>query len=165
MIFVTIGSAVKGIEFTRLIKEMDEVAGRLNEEVVMQIGTVPYEPRNAKYFRYALYQENLSYFQKASLIVGHCGIGTILNAVRFRKPFIGVPRKSKYGEHVDDHQLEIAKVLEGQTDKNIYIVYEENQLEEKILEVLKRREVVQVENKERENLIRTIKAFVDGLHG
>lgn len=44
MIFVTIGSAVKGIEFTRLIMKMDEVASRLDEEVVMQIGAVPYEP-------------------------------------------------------------------------------------------------------------------------
>jgi UDP-N-acetylglucosamine transferase subunit ALG13 len=62
MIFVTIGSAVKGIEFTRLIKKMDDIAGKIDEEVVMQIGTVPYEPQNAKYFRYASYQENLSYF-------------------------------------------------------------------------------------------------------
>jgi UDP-N-acetylglucosamine transferase subunit ALG13 len=163
MIFVTIGSAVKGIEFTRLIKKMDEAAGRLNEEVVMQIGTVPYEPQNARYFRYASYQENLSYFQKASLIVGHCGIGTILNALRFRKPFIGVPRKSQYGEHVDDHQIEIAQRLEGK--ELIEIVYDVENLESSVKEILKRGEKVVKEetSSERDTLIQTIKNFVDCL--
>jgi hypothetical protein len=40
---------VKVNEFTRLIKKMDEVASRLDEEVVMQIGSVPYEP-HASFF-------------------------------------------------------------------------------------------------------------------
>lgn len=162
MIFVTVGSAVKGVEFTRLIKKMDKVAREIDEEVVMQIGTIPYEPRNAKYFRYASYQENLSFFQKASLVIGHCGIGTILNALKFQKPIIVVPRRIQYGElNRDDHQMEIAKVLEERGDKNIYIVYEENQLEEKIMEVLKRKEIARVENKGRENLIRTIREFIE----
>ena len=145
---------------------MDEVADKINEEVIMQIGAIPYEPRHTKYFRYASYQENLSYFQKASLIVGHCGIGTILNALKFQKPIIVVPRRIKYGElNRDDHQMEIAKVLEERGDKNIYIVYEESELEEKIMEVVGKREIVQVENRGRENLIRTIKEFIETFQG
>jgi len=62
LIFVTIGTMVKVNEFTRLIKKMDEVAGRLDEEVVMQIGSVPYEPQHAKHFNDASYQESRSYF-------------------------------------------------------------------------------------------------------
>jgi len=127
MIFVTIGSAVKGIEFTRLIKKMDEIAGKVDEEVVMQIGTVPYEPQSAKYFRYAPYQENLSYFQKASLVVGHGGTGTILNALRFQVPIVVVPRRHDYGEHVDDHQVELAQQLKG--NELIEVVYELEDLE------------------------------------
>ena len=166
MIFVTTGSAVKGIEFTRLVKKMDEVAENINEEVVMQIGAIPYEPRHTKYFRYASFQENLAYFQKASLIVGHCGIGTILNALSFQKPIIVVPRRIKYGElNRDDHQMEIAKVLEERVYKNIYIVYEEDQLEEKIKEVLRRKEIVHFENREREDLIIKIKKFIETFQG
>jgi UDP-N-acetylglucosamine transferase subunit ALG13 len=166
LIFVTTGSAVKGIEFTRLVKKMDEVAENINEEVIMQIGAIPYEPRHTKYFRYASYQENLSYFQKASLIVGHCGIGTILNALKFQKPIIVVPRRIKLGElNRDDHQMEIAKVLEKRGYQNIYIVYEEDQLEEKIMEVLKRKEIVQFDNREREDLIKKIKEFIETFKG
>lgn len=161
MIFVTIGSAVKGIEFTRLIKKMDEIAGKIDEEVIMQIGTVPYEPKNAKYFRYAPYQENLLYFEKASLVVGHGGTGTILNALRFQVPLVVVPRKHDYGEHADDHQVELAKQLEGH--ELINVVYELEDLEPAMAKMLaKGKEVGKGKmSAEKEALIKTLKDFVD----
>jgi UDP-N-acetylglucosamine transferase subunit ALG13 len=161
LIFVTIGSAVKGVEFTRLIKKMDKVAREIDEEVVMQIGTITYEPRNAKYFRYTSYQENLSFFQKASLVVGHCGIGTILNALRFKKPLIVVPRRIKYGElNRDDHQIEIAQRLEGK--ELIEVVYDVENLESAIKRMLEReRYVTKGESSfEKDNLIKTLQEFI-----
>jgi len=161
MIFVTLGSAVKGIEFTRLINKMDEITGKMDEEVIMQIGTVPYEPKNAKYFRYASYQENLSYFQKASLVVGHGGTGTILNALRFQVPIIVVPRRHHYGEHVDDHQVELAQRLVG--NELIKVVYDIEDLESAVTEMLDRGEKVGKGKRyaERDKLIKTIKDFAD----
>jgi len=160
MIFVTIGSAVEGIEFTRLIKKMDEIAARIDEEVIMQIGTVPYEPQNAKYFRYTSFQDNLTYFQKASLVVGHAGTGTILNALRFQVPIVVVPRKHEYGEHVDDHQVELAQRLVG--NELIKVVYDMEDLETAVKEMLKRGRVHgQKRYPEREVLIQSIKDFVD----
>ncbi len=160
MIFVTIGSAVEGIEFTRLIKRMDEIAGKLDEEVVMQIGTVPYEPQNAKYFRYTSYQENLSFFQKASLVVGHGGTGTILNALKFQTSIIVVPRRHHLGEHVDDHQVEMAQKIEG--NPLVHVVYEIEDLEntiEKTRAGIGMRSV-SLSFPEREKLIETIKSFI-----
>ncbi len=161
MIFVTIGSAVEGIEFTRLIKEMDEIAGMIDEEVVMQIGTVPYEPKNAKYFRYTSYQENLSYFQKASLVIGHGGTGTILNALRFQVPIVVVPRRHDYGEHVDDHQVDLAQRLVA--NELIKVVYELEDLESAVKEMLERGKEVDKGKTyaERDALVKTIKDFVD----
>jgi hypothetical protein len=57
--------------------------------------------------------------------------------------------------------VEIAQVLEKRGDKNIYIVYEEDQLEEKIMEAVGRKEIVETGNRGRENLIRTIKEFIE----
>jgi len=161
LIFVTTGSAVKGIEFTRLVKKMDEVANNIDERVIMQIGPIPYEPRHTEYFRYASYQESLSYFEKASLIVGHCGIGTILNALKFQKPIIVVPRRIKYGElNRDDHQVEIAQRLVG--NDLIKVVYDIEDLESAVREMLERRGKVGKEKPyaEKETLIKTIKNFV-----
>jgi len=161
MIFVTIGSAVKGIEFTRLIKKMDDIAGKIDDEVVMQIGTVPYEPQHAKYFRYTSYQENLSYFQKASLVIGHGGTGTILNALKFKIPIVVVPRRHHYGEHVDDHQVELAQRLVG--NELIKVVYELEELESAVKEMMERGKKVDKGKTypERDALIKTLKDFVE----
>ncbi len=40
-------------------------------------------------------------------IITHAGTGTIIAAVTQHKNVIAVPRLSQFGEHVDDHQLEI----------------------------------------------------------
>lgn len=82
MIFVTSDSLTKGIEFTRLSKKMDEIAGNMNERVRMQIGVVDYESKNAKSFRDTSSQEDVIYFEKPSLVIGHYGIERILNTLR-----------------------------------------------------------------------------------
>lgn len=48
MIFVTVGNSIKGVEFHRLIKEMDGIAHDLNEEVVAQIGFIEEPPQHIK---------------------------------------------------------------------------------------------------------------------
>ena len=154
---------VKVYGFTRLIKKMDEIAGRLDEEVIMQIGFVPYEPQHAKHFSHTSYQESLSYFRNASLVIGHGGAGTILNALRFNVPIVVVPRGHHYGEHFDDHQMELAQRLVG--NELIKVVYDIEELESAIREMLeKRKKVVQGKTyAERDALIKTIKDFVN--HG
>jgi len=112
MIYVTVGTAVGGGEFDRLIKKMDDIALSLTEEVLIQTGASRLIPKNAKYLNYASYEQSLEYFRTARLVVGHCGSGTIINALSFGCNLILVPRKFEFSEHSDDHQLEIAKYLE-----------------------------------------------------
>ncbi len=98
--------------FDRLIKEMDEIAGRIDEEVIMQIGETTYEPKNARYFRFASKEEMDGLYDGARVVVCHAGVGSILTALEHDKPVIAVPRRKKYSEHVDDHQLDIAGEME-----------------------------------------------------
>lgn len=109
MIFVTVG-VMYG--FDRLVKEMDEIAGRIAEAVVMQIGETTYKPKNARYFRFTSNEEIDRLYEDARVVVCHAGVGSIVTALEHGKPVIAVPRRKKYGEHVDDHQLEIARELE-----------------------------------------------------
>ena len=112
MIFVTVGTHYQGFE--RLIKKMDEIAGRIKDEVIMQIGYTKYEPKNAKWFRFLEREEDiLELYKKADIIVAHAGAGTLLTALSFGKPIVVVPRLKKFGEHVDDQQLELAEALES----------------------------------------------------
>jgi len=127
MIFVTVGMHYQGFE--RLIKKMDEIAGRIDEEVVMQIGFTKHKPRNAKYFDFVDDDEKvLEYFRRVRVIVSHAGAGTLLNALHFGKPVIVVPRLKKFGEHVDDQQLELAELI-SKMGKGV-AVYDIDELED-----------------------------------
>jgi beta-1,4-N-acetylglucosaminyltransferase len=162
LIFVTIGTADKGIEFTRLIVAMDEIAGKIEEEVIMQIGSIEYKPKHAQYFRYTTFVKALSFFQRATLVVGHGGTGTILNALRFEVPLILVPRRIQYGElDRDDHQLEIAQRLEGRGW--VEVVYDMEELESKVMQMIreKRKFLAEKVSPERKRLIQFLKEFIE----
>jgi hypothetical protein len=58
--------------------------------------------------------------------------------------------------------MEIAKAIEVRKDDHIFIVYEGDQLEAKIAEVLAKRKPVPGINVGRGNLIRAIQAFIEG---
>lgn len=50
-----------------------------------------------------------SLMEQADVVVTHAGIGSALMAFEAGKSPILVPRRKSYGEHVDDHQLQIAQ--------------------------------------------------------
>ncbi|HEY3275746.1 MAG TPA: glycosyltransferase [Syntrophorhabdaceae bacterium] len=161
MIFVTVGNSIKGVEFHRLIRKIDEIAGELEEEVVAQIGYIDEEPKHMKWFQYLNFMEILSFFKDASMIVGHGGVGTVLNAIAYKKPLILVPRSSEAGEHHDDHQMELALQLKGR--EGIFVVDRIEELKSVILKVsalLKERAIEPRFSPERERLLSFIRDYV-----
>lgn len=56
-----------------------------------------------------------AFFEKIVVpILTSGGTGAIIGAVKKGKKVIAVARRAKYGEHVDDHQLQIIKQFENQ---------------------------------------------------
>jgi UDP-N-acetylglucosamine--N-acetylmuramyl-(pentapeptide) pyrophosphoryl-undecaprenol N-acetylglucosamine transferase len=53
----------------------------------------------------------LSAMRKADLVVAHAGVGSALTAMRSGHTPLLVPRRRFRGEHVDDHQVQIARHL------------------------------------------------------
>lgn len=161
MIFVTVGNSIKGVEFHRLITKIDEIAAELEEEIVAQIGFIDQYPKNIKWFPYLNFTEVLDYFEKASIIIGHGGVGTVINAIAYRKPLIIVPRSSSYGEHLDDHQMELAVKLKGL--EGIFVVDDIEKLKVTVLEVKERiskKLIEPVFSEERQQLLRFIGDYV-----
>lgn len=151
MIFVTIG-VMYGFE--RLVRKMDEIAGEITEEVVMQIGETAYKPKYSKYFNYVSREEMENFYKTARVVVGHAGVGTITKALEYGKPVIFVPRIKKYKETINDHQLEIAQELESEGAGTI--VYEVENLKA-ALETVKKDRIYQVEN----SLVERLKEYLD----
>jgi UDP-N-acetylglucosamine transferase subunit ALG13 len=160
MIFVTVGNDFRS--FDRLLKKMDEITPLLQVEVVIQRGYSKYLPRNAKHFDFVPLPTAIEYIQKSELVVSHAGIGTIILCKEYGIPILIFPRRKGYGEHMNDHQMEIAKALEERRDENIHMIYQEDQLEEKILKILRGgRRNTPAESIGKANLIKTIKEFVN----
>lgn len=109
MIFVTLGS--QRFQFNRLLKKLDELVENkvITEPVFAQIGYSDYKPVNYEYKDFIDRSEYLSREKDASVVITHGGTGAIVSAVKQGKKVIAVPRYAKYGEHVDDHQLQILK--------------------------------------------------------
>ena len=123
MIFVILGTQDK--KFPRLLdaiqKQIDD--GKIDkEEIIVQAGSTKYESKNMKILDYMAIDEFEECIEKASLIICHAGVGTILTALKKGKKIIAAARLKQYGEHVNDHQLQI---LENFSKKK-YILALEN---------------------------------------
>jgi UDP-N-acetylglucosamine transferase subunit ALG13 len=129
MIFVTVGLFYW--KFDRLIKKMDEIAGKIDEEVIMQIGTTQYKPKHAKYFEFIDNEGMTELLNTARIIVSHSGAGTILDLIRLKRPFIAVPRLKIFNEHIDDQQIELAEVVSE--SYNIVSIYDIENLENALI--------------------------------
>lgn len=109
MIFVTVGTDDRS--FDRLLIAIDEISDEFTHDFIVQIGYSDYEPRTVEWFRFTNRERIAELFRDADVVVCHAGAGTILEVLSRGKPAVIVPRLSKYGEHLDDHQLELAHVL------------------------------------------------------
>lgn len=109
MIFVAVGT--QKFQLNRLLKTMDDLIerGAITEEVFAQIGQSDYKPKNYKYEEFLNKEDFEKAISECSILVTHSGVGTIISGLNKEKPIVVFPRLAKYGEHVDDHQLEIAQ--------------------------------------------------------
>lgn len=124
MIFVILGTQDK--KFPRLLealqKKIDEGKIDKKEEIIVQAGSTKYKSNDMKIFDYIPISQFEDYIEKADLIICHAGVGTILTALKKNKKIIAAARLKQYGEHVNDHQLQI---LENFKNKG-YILALEN---------------------------------------
>ena len=107
MIFVTLGS--QKFQFDRLLKKIDELidAGVITDKVMAQIGASTYIPHGFEYVDFMDREKFAETMDECSVVITHGGTGVIIGAVKKGKKVIAVPRLAKFGEHVDDHQLQL----------------------------------------------------------
>lgn len=109
MVFVTMGS--QKFQFDRLLKAVDELSGSgaIFEPVFAQTGACTYEPANIEWSAFVDRDEFKARMDASDVVITHGGTGAIIGAVKAGKKVVAVPRLVKYGEHVDDHQIEIVR--------------------------------------------------------
>ncbi len=116
MIFVTVGNALQG--FPRLLEAVEHEVqqGRLRgEDILFQCGhTSGFFPVSGRVVAFMPLEEFEENIQQAKLVISHAGAGTLIHVLRSGKVPLVMPRQKRYGEHVDDHQVELVGALAEQ---------------------------------------------------
>ncbi len=132
-IFVTLGT--QKFQFDRLLKKLDELVaqGKIKkEDLIVQCVYNEYQPQNFEMFAMKPQNEIEDIMNSVDLVITHSGTGSIITSLKLEKKIIIAPRLKKYGEHVDDHQVELADVFKEKV--NVIVVDDMDKLEDAIKE-------------------------------
>lgn len=156
-IFVPLGT--QKFPFNRLIDALNRLVEKgfyQPEEIVMQSSLYEIEP---KFTHYELIPSDQfdELIDRAELVITHSGVNSIISCMKRKKPLIIVPRLKKYGEHVDNHQVEIAELMKRKFD--VIEVEDLDKLEE-VIELAKHHEYKTWVSHNAE-LVNAIKELVD----
>ena len=153
MIFITLGS--QKFQFNRLLEAVDKL--KTEEEIFAQIGYSDYKPKNYKYKEFLDRDEFSSVMDKADIVTTHGGTGAIISAVKKGKKVIAVPRLAKYGEHVDDHQIQLISQF-----KELNLIYSCEDMDlQKALETVKKT-AYKAYQSNTERIIENLEKFIEG---
>jgi beta-1,4-N-acetylglucosaminyltransferase len=160
MILVTVGNHIQ--PFDRLIRAADGLAELIEEKVVIQAGHSKYVPTWANYFDFTSGNHILELTEQARVQISHAGSGSIITALRLKKPLIVTPRLKRFEEHIDDHQLELANALHKQGKLIAVYDIKPHTLMEAVEEVVSLKMTPKTGIAENHALVNYLKAYLAG---
>lgn len=107
MILVTLGTQDK--PFKRLLEKIQFLIDTnvIQDQVVVQAGFTPFTSSNMEIFDLIPMEKFELLMEQCDLLITHGGVGSIISGLNKNKKVIAIPRLAKYGEHVNDHQVQI----------------------------------------------------------
>lgn len=111
LILVVLGT--HELPFTRLLEEVERLKrkGIITDEVVVQAGHTKFESDLLTIKPFVNYEVMDQLMEEARLIITHAGTGSVISALKKGKKVIAAARLKKYGEHNDDHQLQLLSIF------------------------------------------------------
>ncbi len=132
-VFVSVGTHPQ--QFDRLLKEIDLLIAqkKIVGKVFCQAGHNNYEPKNFRWEKFVPIGEFNELLAGCDLFITHAGEGNIGMAKSMGKKFACIPRRKEFLEHTNDHQLELAEVVEQK--KLGLVAWNPGNLEQKLAEL------------------------------
>ena len=114
MILVLLGT--QDNSFHRLLDKIQELINEkvITEKVIVQAGRTKYESKDMEIYSLMPEEKLSEIMKKADLVITHGGVGSIVMALKMGKKVIAVPRLSSFGEHINDHQIQIVDSFDKQ---------------------------------------------------
>lgn len=113
LILVTLGTQDK--QFYRLLEAVQKQidSGLITEKVIVQAGcSSDFKSNDMEIFDLIPMDEFDKLISKCDILITHGGVGSIITGIKNNKKVIAAARLCKYGEHVNDHQLQIIENFE-----------------------------------------------------
>lgn len=108
MILITLGTQDK--KFYRLLDAVQKLIDNkiIQDEVIVQAGcSSDFKSKDMKIFDLISLDEFDDLIKKCDILITHGGVGSIITGLKNNKKVIAAARLKKYGEHVNDHQVQI----------------------------------------------------------
>ncbi len=151
MIFISLGS--QKFQFNRLLMAAEQL--ETDEEIFAQIGYSDYKPTNYSYTDFMDREEFSAMLDKADIVITHGGTGVIIGAVKKGKKVIAVPRLARFGEHVDDHQIQLIEQF-----KELNLIYSCEDMDlEKALKTVKEAKYMEYKSNT-DRIIKDLEEFI-----
>lgn len=160
LIFVTVGS--RNYPFNRLFEELDKLCeeGIIQDSIFAQIGTSTYVPKHFEYKDFISQEEFLEKVEEASFVISHGASGSIMKALNAGKKVIAVTRLEKYGEHINDHQIQNNEAFG--TNGYVLPVFEMDELKDAIIKIQEGTDGLKKwENKDPMAIVNMIDKFIE----
>ncbi len=110
MIFVTLGTQDR--KFTRLLEAIQKQIDKkvIKEKVIVQAGvTCNFKSKDMEIFDLIPMDKFDEYIKKCDVLITHGGVGSIITGLKHKKKVIAAARLKEYGEHQNNHQLQIVE--------------------------------------------------------
>jgi len=132
MIFVTVGTHEQ--PFDRLIQCVDKLAQEkiIDDKIVIQTGFSRYIPQFCEYRQFFPYSDMIQFIENAGIVITHGGPSSFIPALERGKIPVVVPRQKKFGEHINNHQLDFVKRF-ARIQKNIIFAENEEDIRNAVL--------------------------------
>lgn len=135
-ILVTMGTA-KEYNFRRLLTIIDSLCDKNvidSNNLIVQSNDKGYIPKHYKILQTMPNDKFKDIMSAADVVITHAGTGTVIAALKLNKKLILFPRLKQYGEMIDDHQLQICKLV---AEKNYAMVAKnEEELENALRDIM-----------------------------
>jgi len=108
LILITLGTQDK--KFYRLLEAIQKQINNkvIKDKVIVQAGsTSDFKSKDMEIFDLIPMDEFDELIKKCDVLITHGGVGSIITGLKNNKKVIAAARLEKYGEHVNDHQLQI----------------------------------------------------------
>jgi UDP-N-acetylglucosamine transferase subunit ALG13 len=96
--------------FTRAVDRIRELLP--DADITWQVGVTDYAARGEQLQRWLPPAQLRTAMHEADVVIAHAGVGTVLAALGVGKVPVVLPRLEAQREHVDDHQVEVAAMLD-----------------------------------------------------